>query len=241
MAFKKLTKKQEKKVGKIKGELNRILSDLRDLNKDIGDTGGNVSRISKDVEDIKKDIQQDIGKDVDNIKVHVTDIKKDIGKDVDSIRDEIHDIKEDLDLLQARKGFFERLKLIPEKFGMDDLAQQLVGALVIAAPFGVTEEVWMLSNNLSMSNLISIILITILFDVLLFKYAKFKSVDLKNVGFLPLRIISLLFVAYSVTALMLFVFGVLGGQVTQLLWGVKLVSVVGLFANIGAGTADLIR
>jgi uncharacterized membrane protein len=207
------------KTDKIKGDIQQILKGVRELNKDLDDTG-------LDVDDIKEDVE---------------DIKKDIGEDVDEIREDIQEIKEDLDLLHAKKGFFDKLKAIPEKFGADDLAQQIVGAVIVSSPFAVTEEVWKLSDKLTTFHLAAIILINITFALLLFKFAKFKSIDMKNIGILPLRVISLIFVAYSVTTIMLFVFGVLGGQVTQLLWGFKLVILVGLFASIGAGTADLIK
>jgi len=53
--------------------------------------------------------------------------------------------------------------------------------------------------------------------------------------------ISQLIVSYTSAFAILFVFGVIGGQVLGLFNIVKLVIFVGLFANIGAGTADLLK
>ena len=116
-------------------------------------------------------------------------------------------------------------------------------ALLMGFGFGVVQELRGALGAMRMYSLLTagVSLFNFVFAFLLFKFAKFKSIDLKRIGIMPLRIISLIFVAYSVTTIMLFVFGVLGGQITELLWGFKLVVLVGLFASIGAGTADLIR
>ena len=212
-----------------KADLKNILKEIRDLTKDIDET-------SEDVDDIKEEVEG-TGKDVDDIKEEV----EGTGKDVDEIKEDIEFIKEDIGKL-GKKGLLSRVKSIPEKFEIDDLAQQIVGATILSAPFVVTEEVWMLATNMQIWQIIAILLLTITFDILLFFYTKYQKIKQQRIGnFIPLRIISLLTVTYLVSTIMLFIFGVIGGQVASGYASVKLVILVGLFANIGAGTADLIR
>ena len=51
----------------------------------------------------------------------------------------------------------------------------------------------------------------------------------------------MIIVTYATSTVVLSVFGVIGGQIQDPVWAAKLVVMVGLFANIGAGTADLIK
>jgi len=86
-----------------------------------------------------------------------------------------------------------------------------------------------------------IISITVLFDILLYYYTKYQKIEEKKFLEFPKRILSLIIVTYVTSATVLTVFGVIGGQIQDTVWAMKLVVMVGLFANIGAGTADLIK
>ncbi len=90
--------------------------------------------------------------------------------------------------------------------------------------------------------MIAIVLITILFDILLIYHTKYQLVkEQKILSFIPLRLFSLLLVSYASAALMLWIFGVIGYEITNPFGILKLVIFVGVFANIGAGTADLLK
>jgi uncharacterized membrane protein len=219
---------------KLREDIRKISENIKELNKDLEETGEEVEETGEDVEEIKED---------------VGDIKKEIGEtgeDVEEIKEDIEEIKEDIGTLSkaTTKGreIFSKVatKVIPERFAFKDIAQQIVGATILSAPFAVTEEVWNLANNLSAINVIAIVFITILFDILLFNYTKYKNLENKRL-MLPIRIMSLIVVTYVTSGIVLSVFGVIGGTVQDTLWAMKLVVMVGLFANIGAGTADLIR
>jgi len=202
---------------KLRGDVKRILEDLKKLNKDLGETGEEIEETGEEVEEI--------------------------GEDVEEIKEDIEEIKEDIGMM--RKAFLKGKKIvtkvIPEKFAFDDLAQQIVGATILSAPFAVTEEVWNLARNLDSIHIIALISITVLFDILLFYYTRYQKVEDKRILMFPIRIISLIIVTYVTSAVVLSVFGVIGGQIQDPLWAMKLIVMVGLFANIGAGTADLIR
>jgi len=225
-------------------EQNGIERHIKYIRKEIDDTGDDVDHIKDEVVDTGKDVDHikdeviDTGKDVDEIKLEVFDT----GKDIDEIKEDLEEIKEDIDEIIKKKSVFSGLKNLPEKFGFDDLAQQIIGAVIVSAPFAVTEEVWGLAKNLVIWQLLMIFIITIIFDVLLFYFTKYQRMKAQKIAnFIPLRIVSIVIVTYCVSAFMLTILGVLGNKVPSLVWGSKLVILVGLFANIGAGTADLIR
>ena len=176
----------------------------------------------------------DSGKDVDEIK-----------EDVDEIKDDVDEIKEDVDeIIKKQDSILKKFKskLKPDKFAYDDVAQQIVGAIILSTPLAVTEEVWILAGALDITRLILIVLVTLIFDILLIYYTKYQKVEKENIlNFIPLRLVSLLVVSYLAATLILYLFGVIGGQVDSMLWAFKLILFVGLFANIGAGAADILK
>jgi len=211
-------------------ERNGVEQHIKYIRREIDDTG-------EDVDNIKDEVI-DTGKDVDEIKLEVFDTSKDI----DEIKEDLEEIKEDIDEIKKKKSIFSGLKRLPERFGVDDLSQQIIGAVIVSAPFAVTEEVWKLAQNLVIWQVFSIFVITIIFDILLFYFTKYQRMkERKIANLIPLRIVSIITVTYLISALMLTILGVLGKEVILIIPGIKLVILVGLFANIGAGTADLIR
>jgi len=175
-----------------------------------------------------------------------------IAEDVEEIREEIHEagkdieeIKEDVEeIREVHKSLFSRLseKIIHSEFSTKDVAQQIVGAIILSSPFAVTSEVWHLARELDTARLVSIIGITLLFDVLLIYFTGYRKGREKMIfNLVPARLVSMLFISYSVGAVMLYVYGVIGNEVTETGAIINLVLFVGLFTNIGAGTADLIR
>jgi len=225
-------------------DVDEIKEEIAKIKEEVVDSGDDVDKIREDLKTIKEEVV-DSGDDVDKIRNDLKHIKKEVvdsGGDVDEIKEDIDEIKTGI---KTNRKLFRRIRgLTPDKFAFDDLAQQIVGATIVSAPFVVTEEVWRLASELDFVRVLLIILITITFDILLFYYTKYQKIkETTKIGpiILPVRIISLLGVTYVTSAIMLTIFGVLGGHVTSALWAAKLVVLVGLFANIGAGTADIIR
>jgi len=205
---------EDKSKEKLRKDVQRILDDIQELNKDLNETGEEIEETGEDVEEIKEDIEE---------------IKEDIG----TLRK----------AMSRGKELFSKMAttVLPDKFAFKDIAQQIVGATILSAPFAVTEEVWNLARELNVTNIIFIVSLTILFDILLFHYTKYQKFEEKKFLEFPKRIISLIVVTYVTSAIVLSVFGVIGGQIQDPSWAMRLIVMVGLFANIGAGTADLIR
>jgi uncharacterized membrane protein len=192
---------------------------------------------------LKKTYEQviDSGKDVDDILEDTEELQE----DVEEIKVDVDEIKEDVDkIISKQNSLIKKLKdkITPDKFSFDDLAQQIVGAVVLSAPLAVTEEVWSLSSNLNITRLILIILITLIFDILLIYFTKYQAVENESLfNIIPTRLVSLLLVSYLIATLILTLFGVIGGEVNSLSSSINLIIFIGLFANIGAGAADMLR
>ena len=133
-------------------------------------------------------------------------------------------------------------RLIPKEFNANDIAQQIVGAIILSSPLAVTSEVWELARELDTARLLIIIGITLLFDVLLIYYTSYrKEKEKKIINLIPARLFSMIVISYLTATTILYVFGVIGIHITDTEWALKLIVFVGLFANIGAGTADILK
>jgi uncharacterized membrane protein len=139
-------------------------------------------------------------------------------------------------------GLKNRIK--PERFGWDDIAQQLIGAFLLSAPFTVTEEVWRLANDLTPLRVLFLVFITVLVSTIILYYTKYQKLALEEVSEhipIPRRLVSLFIISYGVAFLMLWTFGVIGVEILDPVWAFKLVVFVGFFSSVGAAAADVLR
>jgi uncharacterized membrane protein len=125
-------------------------------------------------------------------------------------------------------------------FGFDDLAQQIVGGVLLSAPFVVTEEVWSLAATMTwLQWAVTVVMVVAIGYGTLYRADERRDPDREeSVGGLPLRFVSLIFVAYlSVTTLAFVVnapatFDATPGTT------LKAVSIGAIFSVVGASTAD---
>ncbi|WP_425491773.1 DUF2391 domain-containing protein [Halohasta salina] len=140
------------------------------------------------------------------------------------------------------------MRLRRPTFRIADSAQQVVGGFLLAGPFVVTEEVWVLAG--SMSNLQAVLTVTI---VGLIGYAALYQADTKRdpdseqqvVG-IPIRFISLMVVSFGSVAILALVFdapatflgdnGLSTRELAETTF--KAISVGSVFSVVGAATAD---
>lgn len=197
-------------------------------------------------EEIRKEVE-DSGKNIDEIMEDVDDIKEEVldsAKDVDDIKEDVVGIKMIIDAIQQKQDSILKkisTKLHISKFNASDIAQQIVGAMILSVPFAVTQEVWDLSQELDQTRLILIIFLTLLFDVLLIYFTKFQNVQTSDLKLVLARLVSLIFISYFTAGIILYLFGVIGTHVVHTEGIIKLVVLTGLFANIGASTADVLK
>lgn len=145
------------------------------------------------------------------------------------------------------------------RFALSDTTQQVVGGFLLAGPFVVTEEVWVLARNMSV--LQTATTVGIVFAVgygALYRADEDRDPDRER-SFLsvPLRYVSLLLVAYLSVLVLAMAFNapetfvgdpagesvVVAGvsvHLDRVAVTVKAVSIGALFSVIGAATADSI-
>jgi len=142
-------------------------------------------------------------------------------------------------------------KIKPEKFEMDDVAQQIFGAVILATPLSVTEEVWTLAKELDPVRLVMFILLSIAVVTIIIYYTRFQRVAKEAIGgefeapilgkaYIPKRLVSLFLVSYGVTWFILWLFGVMN-HVMDPAWSFNIFIFVSFFASVGAATADILK
>ena len=142
------------------------------------------------------------------------------------------------------------------RFALSDTVQQVVGGLLLAGPFVVTEEVWVLAE--SMSALQALVTVVIVLGI---GYGALYKADDRNpdreteVGGIPIRFISLIVVSYLSVFILALAFNApetfVGASIAasaaspdvSVDWSVvgttlKAVSIGSVFSVIGAATAD---
>ena len=132
------------------------------------------------------------------------------------------------------------------RFKTADIAQQTVGGFLLAGPFVVTEEVWILAA--SMHWLQGLFTVAIVFAIgygALYEADADRDPDRETeIGGVPLRFLSLMIVSFGSVALLALVFDAPGtflselSRAEQLTVSARAVSVGAVFAVIGAATAD---
>jgi uncharacterized membrane protein len=138
------------------------------------------------------------------------------------------------------------------RYRVADTAQQVVGGFLLAGPFVVTEEVWVLAANMSSyhAGVVTAIVLAIGYGAL---YQADAGRDIETeaeVAGVPIRFVSLMLVAFGSVATLAIVFTapdaflVEGGilpdptRTAVVLTTLKAVSVGAIFSVVGAATAD---
>ena len=130
------------------------------------------------------------------------------------------------------------------RFKTADIAQQVVGGFLLAGPFVVTEEVWVLAASMSVFQALATVGIVFTIGYGALYKAEDRDPDREvEVGGIPLRFLSLMAVSFGsvlVLALSLnapetFVGGTVADQVFVT---AKAISVGAIFSVVGAATAD---
>jgi uncharacterized membrane protein len=138
------------------------------------------------------------------------------------------------------------------RFRIADIAQQVVGGFLLAGPFVVTEEVWVLAANMSWYHAVAVT--TIVFAIgygTLYKADAERNVEREaEVAGVPVRFVSLMLVAFGSVAVLATVFtapdaflveGAILASPTRtsvVVTTLKAVAVGAIFSVVGAATAD---
>jgi len=133
------------------------------------------------------------------------------------------------------------------RFKVADIAQQVVGGFLLAGPFVVTEEVWVLATQMSVWQGLGAALIVFLIGYGALYKADDRDPDRESeVGGVPVRFLSLMIVSFGSVLLLALVFNApatfYGGMdIPPEQWPyntAKAVSIGAIFSVVGAATAD---
>lgn len=125
-------------------------------------------------------------------------------------------------------------------FGADDFFQQFTGSTILTAPFLFTEEVWRMAAATSIIQaLLSVLLTLFLGHGILYVAKQDRDWDEER-QFLgvTVRYLSLMLVSFGTVMFLLSITAAEEVFADSLLHTLKLVSMISIFAVIGAATAD---
>lgn len=128
------------------------------------------------------------------------------------------------------------------KFATSDLAQQLIGGYLIAGPFVVTDEVWLIAENMTIfHSIIAILLVIIIGFGALYEADKDRDIEEEEeVGRVPVRLISLIGVAYLSIGSLIFLFNAIEVFDATILTAFKVMTIGAIFSLLGAAAIDSI-
>ncbi|WP_267641367.1 DUF2391 family protein [Haloarchaeobius amylolyticus] len=141
-----------------------------------------------------------------------------------------------------------------KRYKLADSAQQVVGGFLLAGPFVVTEEVWVLAANMStLHGLVTVAIVGAIGYGALYKADDDRNPDRElEVGGIPLRFVSLMVVSFGSVAILALAFtapetflvgdgdGILTNptETEMAVTTLKAISVGAIFSVVGAATAD---
>ncbi|MFB6086019.1 MAG: DUF2391 family protein [Halodesulfurarchaeum sp.] len=126
------------------------------------------------------------------------------------------------------------------RFRTADVAQQVVGALLLAGPFVVTEEVWVLADGMGPGHTaVAILAVIVVGYSALYKADKDRDVDRERaVAGIPLRFLSVLLVAVGSVALLTFALAAPETFGADRMATITAISIGSMFSVVGAAAAD---
>jgi uncharacterized membrane protein len=165
--------------------------------------------------------------------------------DVEDLLEDLEELEEDAETAEERRVIRETISLLDRlpggrAFGLDDLAQQVVGGFILSAPFVVTEEVWNLAAGMDAARwAVTVAIVALIGYGTLYRADETRDADREgSVAGLPVRFLSLMAVSYLSVATLAVVFNAPSTFGVGLETSAKAVSIGAIFSVVGAATAD---
>jgi len=166
-------------------------------------------------------------------------------QEIEELLEQLEELKESVDSREERRVVrrsIEALKRLSggRIFGLDDLAQQVVGGFILSAPFVVTEEVWSLAAAMNWVQWgITVVMVVLIGYGTLYRADSEREAEREeSIAGLPLRFVSLVLISYLSVAILAFVFSAPATFEATPTTTVKAVSIGAIFSVVGAATAD---
>ncbi len=132
-----------------------------------------------------------------------------------------------------------KIKYEKSGFQLKDLIQEIAGAILLAFPFAANADIWEISQKMSLLHSIILLLFIIVGLFLVIKYGKLENWKTQDIaGVLPLRLITILTIAFVVSALSLLILGIYPSIITNLSWFLKTTVLITLFSVMGSFGVD---
>ena len=155
-----------------------------------------------------------------------------------NMEESIKDLQEDLKEIREKIEVESK----PDRFGFDDFVQECIGALIIAFPISMTEEIWEISSKISLGRVLLIMLGALGVVYFFIKHSKLQRWESQDVaGFLPLRLITSFLIAFVISSITLYALGVYPNFLDNWEWFLKASVLVTVFSLVGSLGVDMIR
>jgi len=152
---------------------------------------------------------------------------------VDKIEKQAEGIEKEIEKIR------NKIKYEKSGFQLKDLIQEIAGAILLAFPFAANADIWEISQKMSLLHSIILLLFIIVGLFLVIKYGKLENWKTQDIaGVLPLRLITILTIAFVVSALSLLILGIYPSIITNLSWFLKTTVLITLFSVMGSFGVD---
>ncbi|RMG67878.1 MAG: DUF2391 family protein [Calditrichaeota bacterium] len=162
-------------------------------------------------------------------------------KKLNRILQDMDHLNRDLDRLQEQvKSIHNRVNLPLDKLGLDDVVQQFVGAVGFVFPLVFTEEIWDLAFSISVFRAAFLIVLTLFLGYVFIGRSKLGHMAQQNIIGIPLRLITVAFIAYGSTIVIIYLYGLQAYYHLDAVTYFKAMALFGTFSVIGAIAVDML-
>jgi uncharacterized membrane protein len=159
---------------------------------------------------------------------------KRLNENLENISDRLQHLEQELEKIVEENA--------PHKLSVDDLFQELAGALVVALTMALSEEIWELAQRLSWFHILCVFLFVLLVANYFVRYGNRKQWAKQTVlGFIQLRLLTTAVISLIVSAFVVALLGIYPTFVSGIENYFKVVLFVATFSVIGGLGLDMAR
>ncbi|MDI3474680.1 MAG: hypothetical protein PWQ79_1598 [Thermococcaceae archaeon] len=129
----------------------------------------------------------------------------------------------------------------PDSLGLDDIVQELVGAVTFALPFLFTSELWDVAKEISLWRAFAIFLLTMGIAYGLIAKSRIGNIRAEEVFHVPKRLITVSIISYTVSAGMIYLYGINRLAEFTLPQYLSATVITSTFAIVGAIAVDMVK
>jgi len=159
---------------------------------------------------------------------------EELDRDLKTLNRQLEILEKELEQLQKRNE--------PDKLHIDDIFQELAGAVVVALTMALSEEIWELATKLSFIHIALIYLFVMVVANFFIRYGNQRQWASQTVfRFVQLRLVTSALLSLLVSAIVVVLLGVYPTQVDTFTDYLKVVLFVAAFSTIGSLGLDMAR